>query len=197
MVAPWYRHRCSSRCEARAAVRVSGRTGRVGGDAARVAAVMAKRRRGRPRAAARRSAPTTPAARAPRRDWRNLGWALLPPLLAVAVYFEVLGNPFVYDDLETVVKNPSLRDLSNWVFVLVFSPCGPVVNVTYAVDTALWGLDPFGFHITGVLLHALNVALFHRFARALLHDRAAMNGQATAASRADRDVTQGRPSRVP
>src|SRR6185436_9686571 len=149
------------------------------GVAGRVAPIMAKRRRGRPRAAARRSAPAAAPPRASRRDWgrrewTNLGWALLPPLLAVAVYFEAIGNPFVYDDLETVVRNPSLRDLSNWVFVLVFSPFRPVVNVSYAVDAAIWGLDPFGFHLTGVLLHALNVALFYLFARALLRDRDAM-----------------------
>jgi len=157
---------------------------------------MAKRRRGRPRAAARRSPTTAPAARAPRRDWRKLAWALLPPLLAVAVYFDALGNPFVYDDLETVVKNPSLRDLSNWLFVLVFSPFRPVVNVSYAVDAALWGLDPFGFHVTGVLLHALNVALFHRSVSALLRDRAGKEGASTAA-RADRAVAEGGPSTVP
>jgi len=153
---------------------------------------MAKRRRGRPRAAARRPAPAAAPPRASRRDWgrrewTNLGWALLPPLLAVAVYFEAIGNPFVYDDLETVVRNPSLRDLSNWVFVLVFSPFRPVVNVSYAVDAAIWGLDPFGFHLTGVLLHALNVALFYLFARALLRDRDAMvENDASPAPRADR-----------
>jgi len=72
------------------------------------------------------------------------------------------------------------------VFVLVFSPFRPVVNVSYALDAAVWGLDPFGFHLTGVLLHAINVALFYVFADALLRDRAAMQGEASAAPRADR-----------
>jgi protein O-mannosyl-transferase len=37
----------------------------------------------------------------------------------------------------------------------------PVTWLTFAVDHALWGMNPFGYHLTNVLLHAANAALFY------------------------------------
>jgi len=92
------------------------------------------------------------------------GW--LPPVLAAAlgalVYLGALGHPFVYDDRATILNNPSLVDLANWRFVLVYSLFRPVVNVSYAIDRAVWGFDAFGFHLTNLLLHLVNVVLVHR-----------------------------------
>jgi len=91
-------------------------------------------------------------------------WAMLwgPVLLAALVYANALWNPFVYDDHRMVVDNPSLRELSNPLFVLVFQPFRPLVNASYALDFALSGLHPFGYHVTSLLLHCLNVALLFR-----------------------------------
>lgn len=86
---------------------------------------------------------------------------VLAAALAALVYVNALDNPFVYDDHETVVANPSLVDLSNTRFVLIHSPYRPVVNVSYALDRAIWGTSPFGFHLTNVLLHAAVVALLY------------------------------------
>src|SRR3990172_2364776 len=83
-------------------------------------------------------------------------------LLAALVYANALRNPFVYDDHRMVADNPSLRDLSNPLFVLVFQPFRPAVTLSYALDYAIWGLDPFGYHLTNLLLHCLNVALLFR-----------------------------------
>jgi Flp pilus assembly protein TadD len=90
--------------------------------------------------------------------------------LAALVYVNALDNPFVYDDHDTVVANPSLVDPSNIRFVLTHSPFRPLVNVSYAVDRTVWGADPFGFHLTNVALHALVVFLLHRFLRHALAD---------------------------
>jgi hypothetical protein len=43
----------------------------------------------------------------------------------------------------------------------------PLVNASYAVDRALWGAGPFGFHLTSVLLHMLNVVLLFQLVRRL------------------------------
>ncbi|MFH1723069.1 MAG: tetratricopeptide repeat protein [Elusimicrobiota bacterium] len=40
--------------------------------------------------------------------------------------------------------------------------------LSYALDHALWGMDPRGYHLTDVLLHAANAALFCVLARRLL-----------------------------
>jgi hypothetical protein len=33
-------------------------------------------------------------------------------------------------------------------------------ELSYAIDQAIWGPAPFGFHLTSVLLHMINVGLF-------------------------------------
>src|SRR5262249_35854632 len=35
----------------------------------------------------------------------------------------------------------------------------PLVNASYALDYRLWGLAPFGYHLTSLLLHCLNALL--------------------------------------
>jgi tetratricopeptide (TPR) repeat protein len=95
---------------------------------------------------------------------------LFAAALAALVYVNGLDNPFVYDDHDTVVANPSLVDPSNIRFVLVHSPFRPVVNVSYAIDRAIWGYRPFGFHLTNVLLHAIVVALLYTLLVRALED---------------------------
>jgi tetratricopeptide (TPR) repeat protein len=98
---------------------------------------------------------------------------------AVLVYANALDNPFVYDDHDTILRNPSLADLGNLRFVLGYSLFRPIVNLSYALDHAVWGLRPFGFHATNVLLHGLNVVLFWRVAADAIEDR----GRLTASRR--------------
>jgi tetratricopeptide (TPR) repeat protein len=44
----------------------------------------------------------------------------------------------------------------------------PLSWLSYAADYALWGLNPVGYHLTNVLLHALNAVLFFFLAGRLL-----------------------------
>jgi len=83
-----------------------------------------------------------------------------PPLLAAAVYVGAFHNPFVYDDMRTVVENPSLGDFSNFRFVLLYQPFRPLVNLSYALDHWFWQLEPIGYPLTNTLLHSLNMLLF-------------------------------------
>src|SRR5260370_23306756 len=96
--------------------------------------------------------------------------AALAVALSVAAYVNALHNPFVYDDRGTVVQNPSLTDLGNLHWILIYSPFRPLVNLSYALDHRFWGLDPFGYHLTSVALHVLNVGLFFGLAAALARD---------------------------
>src|SRR2546427_9555065 len=84
---------------------------------------------------------------------------LLVAALSVSIYLGALRNPFVYDDRITVVENPSIRHLGNIRSVLRFDLFRPLVNLSFAVDHVLWDLNPVGYHLTNVLLHALNVVL--------------------------------------
>jgi hypothetical protein len=90
--------------------------------------------------------------------------------LAALVYANGLLGPFVYDDHVTIVRNPSLTDLSNAHFIAVYSLFRPFVNISYALDRMLWGYAPIGFHLTNVVLHVVVVLLFHRLCVRLLSD---------------------------
>ena len=106
---------------------------------------------------------------------------LLAGLLAAVVYANALHNPFVYDDHDTVLSNPSLTDLSNVRFLFVYSPFRPAVNITYALDRFVWGSGPFGFHLTNVALHAVATTLFCLLLLRLLVDAGLRRGRAAAA----------------
>ncbi len=47
----------------------------------------------------------------------------------------------------------------------------PVVTATYFLDYFFWKLNPFGFHLTNILLHVMNVLLFYAFACRIFKDR--------------------------
>jgi hypothetical protein len=79
--------------------------------------------------------------------------------LAVLLYASSLDNPFVYDDFRLIVENPAIQNLSSVLTVLARDMTRPVVALSYVADTALWGTSPFGYHLTNVLLHAVNVVL--------------------------------------
>jgi hypothetical protein len=92
-------------------------------------------------------------------------------VLAGLVYLNALNNPFVYDDVRLIVENRSLEPPWEWRAILLQNVSRPLVNVSYVVDRAIWGPAPFGFHLTSVLLHMLNVALLFLFTRGVVLDR--------------------------
>jgi hypothetical protein len=95
-------------------------------------------------------------------------------ILSILIYLKALFNDFAYDDLIIILDNPTIRDLSLSQVKHIFSVSywyphlpldnlyRPLVILTYAVEFALWGLQPFGYHLVNVLLHAVNVILVYR-----------------------------------
>ena len=104
---------------------------------------------------------------------RHFTSIFIPLSLAVvgwAVYINSLTNPFVYDDFRLIVENSTLATPTNVQAIVWHDITRPVVNLSYALDAAIWGLRPLGFHLTNVLLHAVNVVLVFLFALALARD---------------------------
>ena len=118
----------------------------------------------------------------------RLHWLLAGVAVALAglVYVNALDNPFVYDDRRLVVENRSLRNPLDLYAVAVHEATRPVVNLSYAIDRMVWGPKPFGFHLTNVLLHMINVALLFDFTRRTTGRRLA------ACDRLQRGVVQGK-----
>jgi protein O-mannosyl-transferase len=96
--------------------------------------------------------------------------SLLACGLAVMAYANALSNPFVVDDMVEVVENPSIGNLRDLRAVIGHNMTRPVTNFTYAVDFAHSGLDPFGYHLTNLLLHVVNVLLLFAWLRYLVVD---------------------------
>ena len=89
--------------------------------------------------------------------------AFLPILLVAAVglaFAPALRNEFVlWDDDLNLTGNPWYRGFTaahlHWMFsTLHGGHYQPLTWLTFALDYALWGLDPAGYHLTNVVLHA-------------------------------------------
>ena len=94
-----------------------------------------------------------------------------------SLYLNALDNPFVYDDFRLIVENTSILSGSDFQTVIVRDITRPLVNVSYAIDTMLWGGRPFGYHLTSLLFHVLNVMLVFWVGLLAAEDRARQAGQ--------------------
>jgi hypothetical protein len=81
-------------------------------------------------------------------------------VLAGLVYVNALNNPFIYDDYRLVVENRAIADIREVRAIVAHDATRPLVALSYALDRKIWGPEPFGFHLTNVLLHMINVGLF-------------------------------------
>ena len=99
-------------------------------------------------------------------------------VLVGLAYATTLQNPFIYDDNRMVVENLAIRDLSNLRAVLILEATRPILNLSYAIDYAIFGPYAAGFHTINVLLHAVNVVLLFLLAWRLAEDEAPAGGSA-------------------
>lgn len=81
------------------------------------------------------------------------------------IYLPALQNGFVnFDDNIYVYENALIRTL-DWEFIkssffgFYYLNWHPLTMISYAVDYSFWGLDPFGYHLTNVILHSINTLL--------------------------------------
>ena len=109
----------------------------------------------------------------------RLGWlAILAAAVSGLLYVNALDNPFVYDDLRTVLNNPSIENVWAVRTIVYREITRPIVNYSYAVDRALFGGGPFGHHLTSLLLHSLVVLLLFQVARRTVEDLPGRPGKA-------------------
>ncbi len=97
----------------------------------------------------------------------GMRWAGLAVLLVITavVYYKSLFHPFLnWDDPQYVTENTLIRTLSpanlRAIFTRpYFSLYIPFTLVSYALDYQFWHFNAFGYHLTNLSLHLLNVAL--------------------------------------
>ena len=102
---------------------------------------------------------------------------VLPLIVAAAAFvpfWPALGNDLVnWDDELYLTGHTQWRGLSwehiRWMFTTTHGgPYQPLSWLSWAIDHAIWGMKPRGFHLTSMLLHAANSAVFYLIAVALL-----------------------------
>ncbi|CAN0422955.1 unnamed protein product [Lampetra fluviatilis] len=109
-----------------------------------------------------------------------LGEALCS-LLAAGVYANTLGADFCYDDSRAITSNQDLRPDVPWTRVFYDDFWGtplshsgshksfrPLCTLSFRLNFALGGLDPWGYHLANVLLHAACTAVYTRLTCTLL-----------------------------
>ena len=112
------------------------------------------------------------AALAPRQPERPQQWIvrLVPVLIAlvtVAAFLPTLQNQFVnWDDADNFLDNPHYRGLGwsqlRWMWTtLHMGHWIPLTWMTLGLDYVVWGMNPVGYHLTSLVLHAANAILFY------------------------------------
>jgi len=90
---------------------------------------------------------------------------LILAAVTFAVYFNSLKSPFIWDDEALIIKNPLIRSpvlspkiLTSDLYSGVFATSNfyrPLQTFSYWMDFHLWGLKPFGYHLTNILLQII------------------------------------------
>ena len=127
-----------------------------------------------------------PPAAAARRRW--LRGPRLAAAAALVCYAGSLPNQFTYDDVPMVRDNPRIRALTDWRAVWLrdwwagtYGPdqiddpardrlYRPLTLQTFALNYALHALNPLGYHLANLLLHAGVCVLLWHFARRVFGD---------------------------
>lgn len=107
-------------------------------------------------------------------SFRVWPWAVAVCVAVGVAYVPALRAPFLFDDTAAVTLNPTIRSLWSWQ---VFSPPAdgsttsgrPLVNLTLALNHALGGENPFGYHLFNVVLHGVAALLLFGLLRRTLN----------------------------
>jgi hypothetical protein len=92
-------------------------------------------------------------------------------LVTIAAYARSFAGGWISDDVTMIAENPVVHSLSaeNLRSILTSrtdpSNFIPLNFLSHAIDWAVWGPRPAGFHFTNLMLHVLNGVLVYAFVR--------------------------------
>jgi tetratricopeptide (TPR) repeat protein len=123
--------------------------------------------------------PTTPLIQRP------LVWMFVLLAAVLAAYAPALGGQFLWDDTPLVRTNAFIRSpvlaleaFRHTLFDGSSNFYRPAQTLSYIADYWTWDLDPFGYHLTNILLQALNAGLLFLVLRRWLPRLVAAEGSA-------------------
>ena len=95
------------------------------------------------------------------RGWPSVVACLIILLAGARVYANSLRGPFIFDDLPSIVDNPTILSLSN-IWQVLSPPHGgqtvggrPILNLSFAVNYALTGSQVWSWHVVNIAIHVL------------------------------------------
>ncbi|MBI5885435.1 MAG: hypothetical protein HZB85_02495 [Deltaproteobacteria bacterium] len=74
-------------------------------------------------------------------------------VFVIAAYFNTFHAAFQFDDLPSITQNQQIKNLGNISGIL--KSRRPVTQLTFAVNYAIGGTDPFGYHLVNTAIHIL------------------------------------------
>lgn len=87
-------------------------------------------------------------------------------IATVIAYQQAWHIGYIWDDDSYVTENPTLRNLHGlwriWSEVAATPQYYPLVHSSFWLEYHLWGLNPIGYHLVNVFLHALAAVLLWR-----------------------------------
>ena len=108
--------------------------------------------------------PSSESQRSGQGRWRNLFLGLVLVAAVVLCFSPALPGDFLWDDDLHITANPTivgplgLKEIWTTAAANYF----PLVLTNFWVQHALWGLNPFGYHVVTLLFHALAAVLLWR-----------------------------------
>lgn len=104
---------------------------------------------------------------------------ILIAVISAGIFLNSLHSGFVYDDIGVIEDNYFIRTLHN--IPKTFSKeyfhlsnelsYRPLVTLSYFADWAIWQLNPFGYHLTNVILHTINGVILYSLTVRLIRIR--------------------------
>ena len=139
------------------------------------------------------SASTAAADRDPSREATRRMLAVAITALAAFAFLPVVGNAFLdWDDRLNFLENAEYRGLAwanlRWAWTTFL--CGvyqPLAWMALEAQYAVFGMKPSGYHLTSLILHAMNMVVFYRLTLALL-ERGNRGHEHESPSRRDQSV---------
>src|SRR5438309_1190474 len=99
-------------------------------------------------------------------EWVRWLVPLLVVLCTLAAFLPTLQNHFVnWDDDKNFLDNHHYRGLTwqqlSWMWTTHLGHYIPLTWMTLGMDYLLWGMNPVGYHLTSLLLHAASAVVFY------------------------------------
>jgi len=106
-------------------------------------------------------------------------------LISFLVYLNALRNGFVWDDMVLIADNEGINkwgcfwenfvrdffDTTDDTIEFKYGYYRPIISFSYMIDYAVWGLKPWGFHLSNIIFHTVSCISVYLIFNSLFNNR--------------------------